>query len=134
MVPTGRPVGTNLHSFFQKNSSNKPSEVGDNIDSFDSDEQVPEPIDLFDMEVQDENELQVHPKSGEFWKIRNGTHFLNAFISSENPLVVQYFTPTVKGHAYYLNDTSFDACLEDFHEKIDPPVKIQKGRRTYYTF
>ena len=92
-----------------------------------------EPISLFDIEDDFENELK--PKIGEYWKVKNGAHFLYAKISKENPLEVMYFSPSVKGSFFSLNDTPYSACREDLHEKIDPPDVIQKGRhRKFYLF
>ena len=54
-------------------------------------------------------------------------------ISNEVPLEVKYFNLTAKGTSYYLTETSFDVCLEDLEEKVDPKISA-KGRRKYYQF
>ena len=54
-------------------------------------------------------------------------------ISNEVPLEVKYFNLTAKGTSYYLTETSYDVCLEDLEEKVDPKISA-KGRRKYYQF
>ena len=88
---------------------------------------------LFDFEDEEENEVK--PNLGEYWKIKNGNNFLFAQITSENPIVVKYFTPTVKGTYYYLDEKPFDVCSDDLYEKIEPPKIIPKGKhRKFYQF
>ena len=89
---------------------------------------------MFDFDDEDD-EQESKPNLGEFWKVRNGTQSLYAIISNENPLVVKYFTPTVKGNYYFLDEKPFDVCFEDLDQKIDPPKIIPKGkRRKFYVF
>ena len=92
-------------------------------------------IPLFDIEEEEEEENELKPNLGEYWKIKNGAHFLFAKISSEVPLEVKYFTPSVKGGSHYLSETPYAVCTEDLQEKIDPPIIISKGRkRKFYQF
>ena len=91
------------------------------------------PTDLFDDDENDES--QKRPKLDEYWKIRNGTHFLYAIISNESPLEVKYFTSSAKGNFHRLEDTSFEVCYEDLDEKVDPPEIISQGKyRKFYLF
>ena len=92
-------------------------------------------VPLFDIVEDDEDENEKKPNLGEFWKIKNGTHFLFAKISNEAPLEVKYFTPSNKSTLHYLSETPYAVCTEDLQEKIDPPVIISKGRkRKFYQF
>ena len=92
-------------------------------------------MDIFDNDEEEANENVLKPKLGEYWKVKNGAHFLYAKISNESPLEAKYFSPSVKGNFYSLNETPYSVCHEDFQEKIDPPEVIQKGRlRKFYLF
>ena len=97
---------------------------------------IPEANALFDPEDEEEVDENEHkPLLGEYWKVRNGVHFLFAQISNENPLEVKYFEPSVKGNFHSLNENPFDVCLEDLQEKIEPPEIIKRGKyRKFYLF
>ena len=75
----------------------------------------------FDVEVT-ENTLKENPKLGQYWRVKNGQEFLYALIVDENPIVVQYFEPTVKGQYYSLNQRKFEVFNEDFDVQIDRGV------------
>ena len=91
---------------------------------------------LFDLDqpqvsiVQDE----LMPQVGEYWKVRNGRDYLFAIVTSEVPLEVRYFEPCAKKGFLCLNDTIFEAFLQDLNEKIHPPESIQMGKRVFYSF
>ena len=108
----------------------EPAEV---LDSEELEILTEEPI--FDNDETDQSENVPKPSVGEYWKVKNGAHFLYAKVSKENPLELQYFSPTVKGNFYSLNENPYSVCLEDLQEKIDPPDTIMKGRhRKFYLF
>ena len=88
-------------------------------------------FDLFDLE---EEENEIKPIVGEYWTIKNGNHFLYAIITNDSPLEVNYFTPSVKGNFYSLNETIFAVCSEDLKEKLEPPKIVPKGKRKFYLF
>ena len=111
----------NLPLFQKTNETNDATE--EDIDEF---------PDMFDL---GEEETIIKPKVGEYWKVKNGATFLYATITNETPLEAQYFSPTKsKSDLYCLNEEIFAVFIEDMEEKIEPPEKIQKGRRKYYLF
>ena len=90
---------------------------------------------LFNVEEDEEEvEVEAKPNFGEYWKVKNGANFLYAIVSNENPLVMKYFAPSVKGNYFSLDETQFDVCAEDLEKKIEAPEIIQKGRRKFYLF
>ena len=61
--------------------------------------------------------------------------FLFSIITSEDPLSVRYFEPSIKKQGLQcLNEMVFDVYLEDLKEKIEQPQLIHRGRRTFYLF
>ena len=63
-----------------------------------------------------------------------GRIFLYCYVVNNSPLEVQYFAPGLND-SHILNETVYDAFIEDFTDKINPPKVIQKGRlRKFYTF
>ena len=66
--------------------------------------------------------------------LKSGRDHFFAKITSEVPLEVKYFEPTVKGGYLSLNDTIFEVFLEDLDDQVHPPETIRKGRRVFYSF
>ena len=66
--------------------------------------------------------------------VKSGSNFLYALIVKDDPIVVNYFEPSVKGEYLCLNKTPFDVYEGDFFEQAESPTVIHKGRRHYYTF
>ena len=88
---------------------------------------------LFDISTEEKMLEKEPPKAGEYWKVSNGNDHLFALVTSQDPLEVQYFQPSMKGN-YCLNETVFYASVDDFDQKIEAPKEISKGRRKYFTF
>ena len=111
-----------------------------NLKDLNSDTEIPESTQFFyeAFEKQDEEveEVQVNPKFGEYWSIKNGQNqILYAIVENENPLAVKYFQPTIRGKSHSLNESIYEASIEDFDKQINPPEIVQKGRnRKYYNF
>ncbi len=82
-----------------------------------------------------ESAVEVFPQIGEYWEINNGTHTMLVTVVENDPILVCYFEPCSRTNAYRLNETKFEACLEDFVRKVPEPVIRPVGRnRLFYQF
>ena len=78
----------------------------------------------------------IKPQVDEYWTVKapRGS-FVYAKIIIEFPLSVRYFSLSVKGKSYKLNDEVLPVLLQDLGKKISPPTITKAGRcREYYHF